>query len=278
MSEVGQPALRNSSGARGFRVPMRRLLVIPAGAVVAGGAAGAADTAQAPPLAARLTSCTSGPTPPDRVAVFTASMPTVPGAQQMAMRFVLLERRPGWALFRRVAAPKLGVWNRSRRDPSLPGYIVTKRVEGLAAPGAYRAIVRFRWFDAQGNLLRRARRVTRVCRQLDQRPDLTIGQVDIVPGPDPQHDRYVIEIANLGRGDAAVPFAVDLMVNGAPQPAQSLSALGAHARTTVSFVAPACDAGSVVRVVVDGGKTIDEVNEANNAVTRPCRPAAQGAA
>jgi hypothetical protein len=158
---------------------MRHLLVIPVLALVVAGGAGADDTAQAPQLSARLTSCTTGATGPDRAAVFTGSMPAVPGTQQMAMRFDLLQRRPGSPLFRRVAAPKLGAWERSRRDPTLPGYIVTKRVDGLAAPGAYRAVVRFRWYDAHGRVARHARRVTRACRQLDQRPDLTIGDVSV---------------------------------------------------------------------------------------------------
>src|SRR5439155_9322504 len=182
----------------------------------------------------------------------------------MAMRFDLLERRPGSPFFRRVAAPKLGVWDRSHHDPTLPGYIVTKRVEGLAAPGAYRAVVRFRWYDAQGRVLRRARRVTRVCRQFDQRPDLTIGSVELVRGPDAAHGRYVVEILNLGRGDAAVPFAIDLMVKGARQPSQTLPALGGRARATVSFVAPLCSPGESVQVGVDGRHAIDESNEANN--------------
>ena len=258
---------------------MRHLLVIPALALAAaGGVARAADTAQAPQLSARLTSCTTGPTAPDRAAVFTGSMPAVPGTQQMAMRFDLLQRRPGSPFFRRVAAPKLGVWERSHHDATLPGYIVTKRVDGLAAPGTYRAVVRFRWYDADGRVLRRARRVTRACRQLDQRPDLTIGGVSVAPGPDPEHATYVVEIVNLGRGDAAVPFAIDLAVNGAGQPAQTLAALGGRARATVSFVAPVCAQGSAVRVAVDGGKAIAESNEGNNAVARPCRPSAAGAA
>jgi hypothetical protein len=272
-----QESLRNSCAARGFPRRMRHLLAIPVVVLAMAGGASAADTAQPPPLAAKLTTCTTGPTPPDRAAVFTGSMPRLAGAAQMAMRFDLLERRPGSPFFRRVAAPKLGVWDRSRRDPTLPGYIVTKRVEGLAAPGVYRAIVRFRWYDAAGNVLRHVRRVTRACRQFDPRPDLTIGRVSVVGGAEAGQARYVVEVVNLGRGDAAVPFAVDLTVDGAPQPTQMLAALGGHARATVSFVAPMCTDGSALRIGVDGGKAIDETNEANNVAVRPCRPATPGA-
>lgn len=238
----------------------------------------AADAPERPPLSARLTSCTTGPTPPDRAAVFTASMPAVPGAHQMAMRFELSERRPGARVFHRVAGPKLGVWDRSRRDPSLPGYIVTKRVEGLAAPGVYRAAVRFRWYDEQGRVLRRARRVTRACRQLDPRPDLVVGRVSVVQGPDAEHARYVVEVVNRGRGDAAVPFEIALTVAGAPQSPQTLAALGGRARGAVSFTAPRCSPESAVRVRVDVRDAIDETSETNNAATRACRVGAPGAA
>jgi hypothetical protein len=52
-----------------------------------------------------------------------------------------------------------------RADPGRPGFIYTKRVEGLTGPAVYRAVVRFRWSDADGHVLRRARRVTGGCRQ-----------------------------------------------------------------------------------------------------------------
>jgi hypothetical protein len=258
---------------------MRRRLaaaLVPSAAVaaLAGAVAHATAPPVRPPLSAELDSCTTGPTAPDRTAVFKGSMPSMSGAWQMSMRFDLLERRRRSRGFRRVAVPKMGVWERSRRDPLLPGLIITKRVDGLGAPGAYRAVVRFRWYDAEGRIVRRARRVTGVCIQRDPRPDLTISGLAVIPGPDREHARYVVEVLNRGRGDAAVPFDIVLTINGVAQRAQTLATLGARGRGRVSFVAPRCTSGSAVRAAVDPADSIDEVSEANNTVARPCPSAA----
>jgi CARDB protein len=261
---------------------MRRVaavLLVPVALGVAVADATAAQTAR-PALSAKLTVCSTGPTGPDRAAEFTASMPAIDGTRQMAMRFTLLERRAGGRRnqgFHPVVVPKLGAWQRSRRDPRLPGFIVTKRVDGLAAPGAYHAVVRFRWYDAAGRVIRRAHRVTAACRQPDPRPDLIVARLRVSRGPDAEHVQYVVDVHNRGRGDAAVPFATVLTIDGIDQPAQTLATLGGGGRGTISFVAARCSPGSSVRVAVDVTGAIEEVNESNNVVVRPC-PAGAGRA
>jgi CARDB protein len=251
---------------------MRHLALTALLPVVLGGGIARASTAESPPprLGAKLVACATGPTAPDRAAQFTGSMPTSPGTRQMAMRFTLLERRARTGRFHPVAVPKLGTWERSRPDSRLPGFIITKRVDGLAAPGAYRAAVSFRWYDAAGRVIRRARRRTGVCLQPDPRPDLVVARLRLVRGPQAGQVRYVVDLRNRGRGDAAVPFATVLTVDGIEQPPETLATLGAGARGTVSFVAPDCSPGSSVRVVVDAGRTIREISEANNALVRRC--------
>jgi hypothetical protein len=129
-------------------------------AVLATAAGAGAETRT--PLAARLAECTTGERVADRAATFTASMPAIPGARRLGMRFTFQVREPGE---RRYSSVPLGTWRRwERADPGRPGFIYTKRVEGLTGPAVYRAVVRFRWSDADGHVLRRARRVTRGCR------------------------------------------------------------------------------------------------------------------
>jgi hypothetical protein len=256
---------------------MRRLAAIVVGLSAVGGVAQAATpaTRATPALAARLVSCSTGATAPDRAAVFRGSMPAVPGAVQMGMRFELFEHRSGGVGFHRVAAPQFSAWERSRHDPSLPGYIVTKRIDGLGAPGAYQAVVRFRWYDDAGRVIRRAHRETATCRQPDPRPDLVVGRLVVLRGPDADHMRYVVTVRNRGRGDAAVPFGVVLTLDGTLQPAQSLPTLGGKGHATVSFVAPACVPGTPVRVTVDPAAAIAETSETNNTVTQLCDARAQ---
>src|SRR5436190_12108148 len=133
----------------------------------------AARAAERPPLQARLVACFTGPSAAARRATFMASMPAVAGAARMAIRFDLLQRAPGDAAFARVGLPAWGRWERS--EPGRSGFIYTKTVRALRAPGAYRARVRFRWFGLDGRIVRRARRLTRTCRQPDLRPDLRAG-------------------------------------------------------------------------------------------------------
>lgn len=122
-----------------------------------------------PPLAATLEECQTGASPSERIAVFTGSMPAVAGTERMAMRFDLQRRtshRPRWRRVRR--APGFGAWERSL--PNRAGFVFHKRVDGLRVPAAYRAVVRFRWYAADGAVQRRAQRRTRSCRQ----PDSTV--------------------------------------------------------------------------------------------------------
>ena len=76
-------------------------------------------------------------------------MPAMAGTKRMWMRFDLLQRTPGQAEYEPVqGCPQWGVWQRSQ--PGRDGFIYTKSVQGLRAPGSYRARVRFRWYDAAG--------------------------------------------------------------------------------------------------------------------------------
>src|SRR3954454_11697542 len=175
-------------------VSMRRAaLILLTAAALTGGAVA---LAQAPPLAARLATCQTGPNATDRYAVFTGSMPRIGGAGTMAMRFDLFERQPQ-GRFLAVSLPHWGVWEKTSKK-GVPGFIFTKRVEQLAAPASYRAVVSFRWYDAQGRVVRRATRTSSTCVQPDWRPDLHVRRVIFPTGSGPTR----VVVRNRGRGDA----------------------------------------------------------------------------
>jgi hypothetical protein len=245
---------------------MRRTLLLAAAVALAGLVASQPAAAAGPSVV--LAACTTGPTPLDRSATFTGSMTAGKGTRRMWMRFDLYERRPGSGGFRRVQAANFGTWERSRRG--VPAFVFTKRVDGLAAPAAYRVVVRFRWYGARGRIVRQASRRSAICQQLEPRPDLAVGRVSAARAPDAERVRYVVTVRNKGRGDAAVPFDVVLTVDGRPQPPQTIATLGAGGEAVVSFVAPRCEPGSQIGIAVDPGNTIDEVHEGDNVVTRPC--------
>ena len=140
---------------------MRRLLVlILLPAVLVPAAASAQDR---PPLRAELLRCRTGDTALTRTATFRAGMPTARGTRRMAMRFQLRERRTATGDFRAVRVPHWSDWERA--EPGAPGFVFTRRVDRLQPGAAYRALVVFRWYDADGDVQREARRLTELCAQ-----------------------------------------------------------------------------------------------------------------
>jgi hypothetical protein len=246
---------------------MRRLATLACVAAAPLAAAPAAHAQERPPLQARLMSCTTGATASARTAAFTASMPARTGTRRMWIRFELLQRTPGDAEFAPVALPAWGRWERSQ--PARAGFIYTKRVRGLRAPGAYRARVRFRWYDAHGRIQRELVRLTRTCRQPDPRPDLRAGALASAPGLGPASTTYLLTVKNPGRG-AAGPFDVVLSAGGMPQPPVRVAGLAAGESRVVSVPGPTCTAGTTLRFVLDAGGAVAESDEADDVVDRAC--------
>ncbi len=118
---------------------------------------------QRPTLRAELLRCRTGDTPVTRSATFRASMPAARRTRRMAMRFELRQRLRAGAEFRRVRVPDWTRWERS--EPRAAGFVFTRRVQRLRSGAAYRAVVVFRWYDAQGDVQREARRLTEQCVQ-----------------------------------------------------------------------------------------------------------------
>ena len=111
----------------------------------------AARAGDAPRLRATVSSCQTGIDPASRSAVFTASMPGNEDTARMAIRFDLQQRTVDGGIWKKVAAPSFGRWERSR--PGVAGFVYAKDVHGLTAPGEYRAVVRFRWYASDGTRL-----------------------------------------------------------------------------------------------------------------------------
>jgi hypothetical protein len=227
--------------------------------------------AQAPvfdlPLKARMTDCHRGPAASDRFAVFVGQMPALQGTKRMWMRFDLFELTPGGgSAWQKVVVPKFGTWQKSLAGK--PGFIYEKRVDQLQAPASYRAEIRYRWYDARGKLQRQARRTTPACSEPDPRPDLAVGKVEAVAAGTGLLS-YVITVRNDGRSNVG-SFELVLSVDGAAQPPATVAGLPAGGRTKVTVVAPTCAPGSQIQVALDPAGAIDESNETNDVVSRPC--------
>jgi CARDB len=237
--------------------------VAPAGAV---GSVGPVPKPDKPPLAATLTGCQPAADAAQRTATFTASMPALAGTRRLQMRFTLLQRRGTAAGYKRIDVPGWNAWERS--DPGRPGFILTERVESLYAPAAYKAVVVFRWYDKRGHLQRQTSRVTGVCAQPDPRADLAL---DFFSAARSGRDQavYSLVVRNAGLADAEA-FAVALTIGGTDTAPIALGPIASGETAQGTVVGPACAPGTTVTIRLDPADAIDEVDETNNVVDRPC--------
>jgi hypothetical protein len=203
-------------------------------AVLAAPASALAAPDDAPRLRAIVSSCQTGSDPTMRSASFTASMPADPDTVRMAIRFELQQRTIDGGVWQKLAAPSFNRWERSR--PGVAGFVYAKDVHGLTAPGEYRAVVRFRWIAGDGTV-RNLRKLTKSCRQPDQRPSLGTGRIQVVPATDPALVTYRVPVRNPGRTPAG-PFAVTIALDGVEVGRATVAGLAPGATTTVPITAP----------------------------------------
>ncbi|HEY2768678.1 MAG TPA: CARDB domain-containing protein [Solirubrobacteraceae bacterium] len=217
---------------------------------------------------ATLEQCATAADPTARSATFNGQMSTVPGTRRMAMQIVVQEQTVGDVAFRSLTAAGIGGWRRSEVGVKIYKYV--RQVTDLPAPGAYRAIVMFRWLGEKGRVVKRAVRRTAVCVQPDERPKLVVAQVLATPSSgSSQLAEYHVVVRNDGRG-AAGPFQVALSVGGVAQPSLTVASLDAGARTMLDTRAPACAAGSQIEVTPDPAHLISEAPGGGQSDTLSC--------
>lgn len=128
---------------------------------------GAPTTSPAPALSAGVEQCVTAGTQAARSVTFTGQMETVAGAHRMAIEIVVQEHTPEEAGFRTLTTAGLGSWQRSEAGVKI--YKVRQAVTDLPAPASFRAIVRYRWLNEKGQVVRRDERRTPSCRQPGER-------------------------------------------------------------------------------------------------------------
>jgi hypothetical protein len=107
--------------------------------------------------------CVTSTVQAERSATFTAQMAATATTQKMAMRIELQQRPRGESEFHTLPAPGFGVWRTS--EPGVEIYKYVKQITNLEAPAAYRVLVRFRWLDERGHVLKRDELHTSRCIQ-----------------------------------------------------------------------------------------------------------------
>jgi hypothetical protein len=111
----------------------------------------------------KLEQCVTSVVQAERSATFAGEMTAIAGTAHMAMRVDVQQRLPGEAFFHTLSAPGLGVWRSS--DSKVKVYKYLKQVTNLSAPAVYRGLVRFRWLNRKGHVIKHSERLTPRCAQ-----------------------------------------------------------------------------------------------------------------
>ena len=235
------------------------LLALAGLALVAPGSAVAAPTASV-----HVTDCQTGTDAAHRLASYHAQMRAVPGTARMALRFQLIQRVPGAAPQRAGSGTGVSVWHRSRPGVKKFGHLQT--VNGLEAGTLYRTSVQFRWYDASGKVIRKAKRTSGSCAENGELPNLTITAVKIAPGRSAGTAVYSVAVGNTGRGPAK-SFSVGLIVDGALSDSTTVDRLDGGETKTVKLTGPVCHR---LRAVVDREDAVAETVEEDNSLRSRC--------
>ena len=121
----------------------------------------------APALSAGVEQCVTAPTQAGRSVTFTGQMETVAGAHRMAIEIVVQEHTLEEEGFHTLTTAGLGSWQRSEAGVKI--YKVRQAVTDLPAPAVFRAIVRYRWLNEKGQVIRHDERRTPICKQPGER-------------------------------------------------------------------------------------------------------------
>jgi hypothetical protein len=247
---------------------MRRILIV--AALLAALGAGVTARASAGPdtplhgralASVRVVECVRS----DRTASFYARAARVTGAERMGMRFTLLEQMGEGPPLEPRRVPGLGRWRKSR--PGRRAFGVRQRVRNLVEGSAYRMRVSFRWYDADGQVIKHTRRRSRLCRQFVPRPNLQVELLHTERTDVPGVLRYFVSVSNIGKG-AAYDAAVGLVVDGSAAGTKTVHLLRRGETRTVSLRGPVCHGG--VEAQADPENLIPESSETDNSDTRAC--------
>lgn len=194
---------------------------------------------------------------------YEARMRAVPRTARMAIRFRLYEKI-GEGEFRRVETKE--PWHVSR--PGVAAFVWEHRVRGLRQGAIYRAIVRYRWIDAQGEVIERARRRSAPCSQDGGLPNLRVADVTVRRGQVEDTAVYRATIVNRGETPAR-RVGVLLRVDGeVVDEVVVIDTLQPGEARVVTFNGPVCR--ERIRVVVDPKDLIAETQEEDNTRATSC--------
>ena len=215
------------------------------------------------PAEVRVMSCSPWQPGEGGSVTYEARMRAVPKTARMALRFRMFEK-VGEGEFRRIGTKE--PWHVSR--PGVAAFVWDLRVNGLRNGAIYRAVVSYRWTNAQGEVIATARRRSAPCSQDGGLPNLRVAAIDVRRGE--VEDTAVYRATIVNRGEAAARrVGVLLRVDGeVVDEVVVIEALQPGESRVVTFNGPVCR--NRLRVVVDPKDLIAETREEDNTRAPSC--------
>jgi CARDB protein len=212
-----------------------------------------------------VSKCKTGPRAKDRSATYKATMRSVSGTDRMAMRFKLMVQKPGQDGAQAVASSGLAHWHKSHTG--VARYVYSQTVKRLKPGSSYSMRVKFRWYDANGDVIKRSTRSSPACVQEPRpRPNLMLSAVSVLPGSAPGTAIYGVSVDNTGKA-AAEGFSIAVFVDGALADSRTIDRLEPGQTATIDLNGPTCH---TLRAVADREHAVAETNEDDNALVTSC--------
>lgn len=234
-----------------------------AAVVIAAALVAPASASARAPAAIHLKRCTTGAEAGDRKATFKAWMHAVPGSVRMAVRFELVSQAAGRSAQRIEGPSALNKWHRSRLG--VTRYVYSQTVKRLEQGRSYRMVVRYRWYDVDGEVIERAKRTSDACTQTGDLPNLIVAGV-VYDASDVGTWHYSVTVKNKGKS-VAENFVTTLIVDGAVVDERTVESLPAGDSTTLELNGPPC---VHLRAIVDSEHTVTERHEDDNTFSSTC--------
>lgn len=207
-----------------------------------------------PPASVKLRVCRGGAYYDNRLISFRVRMgrqPSAVGAQNLMMRFEVLQRLKENTRFKKLKADGLGEWFSSTDSATL--YQRDLALTNIETAATYRAKVSFRWTAADGTIEGRRVIVSKDCKQKISLPRLKVTNDTAVPIVGSTALSHTVTIANDGKSEV-VNLPVAIYIDSQSPVIKVIESIGPNQAADVQLNAPACEASGAA--VIDPLRTL----------------------
>jgi hypothetical protein len=163
--------------------------------------------------------------------------------------------------YRRLSADGLGQWL-GNSEPTATVYVRNVALAQIETGARYKARVRYRWLDANGKVVAKTLRTTKICKQTAMLPDPAMLSIKKYPNPGQPTTTYDVNVYNTSKSEA-LNVPVSLAIDGKAPVTKVIESIEGKSLVVVSFPdLPSCTIEKYARI--DPFNVIRERFEKNN--------------